>query len=206
MCFVCFQGKAHRDKQLIYLKDHLDRYYQSRDRKWIVLFPEGGFLRKRRETSQAFAKKNSLPHLTHVTLPRLGATQVILRALGAQQENGSVSSESGPPSQSGNTHSHGRTHAHTQIHTHIHTHAHKYTYTRTYICTPMHAHAHTHTTMHTRTHTSSSSVSISISILFLSPTLALSPRFPTMHLVSYGGGGPLVAPASEPQHLQSLAV
>ncbi|CAL8315577.1 unnamed protein product [Boreogadus saida] len=99
--FFIKQGKTHRDKQLIYLKDHLDRYYQSRDRKWIVLFPEGGFLRKRRETSQAFAKKNSLPHLTHVTLPRLGATQVILRTLGAQQENGSVSSESGPPSQSG---------------------------------------------------------------------------------------------------------
>lgn len=100
--FFIRQGKAHRDKQLIYLKDHLDRYYHSRDRKWIVLFPEGGFLRKRRETSQSFAKKNSLPHLTHVTLPRLGATQVILRTLRAQQENGCVSSESGPPSQSGN--------------------------------------------------------------------------------------------------------
>ncbi|CAB1342696.1 unnamed protein product [Coregonus sp. 'balchen'] len=75
--FFIRQGKAYRDKQLIYLKDHLDRYYHSRERKWIVLFPEGGFLRKRRETSQAFAKKNSLPPLTHVTLPRLGATQVV---------------------------------------------------------------------------------------------------------------------------------
>ena len=138
MCSVCVQGKTHRDKQLIYLKDHLDRYYQSRDRKWIVLFPEGGFLRKRRETSQAFAKKNSLPHLTHVTLPRLGATQVILRTLGAQQENGSVSSESGPQSQSGNTRRHAQTgtvtyrpahtrsqsgRAHTGTHEQTHTHA-----------------------------------------------------------------------------------
>ncbi|KAM6954305.1 acyl-CoA:lysophosphatidylglycerol acyltransferase 1 [Aplochiton taeniatus] len=91
--FFIRQGKTHRDKQLIYLKDHLERYYYSRDRKWIVLFPEGGFLRKRRETSQAFAKKNSLPHLDHVTLPRLGATQVILKSLGPQQENGSLGTE-----------------------------------------------------------------------------------------------------------------
>lgn len=53
------------------------------------MFPEGGFLRKRRETSQAFAKKNNLPFLTHVTLPRIGATNVILSALVARQENGS---------------------------------------------------------------------------------------------------------------------
>ncbi|KAF1376748.1 hypothetical protein PFLUV_G00214680 [Perca fluviatilis] len=96
------QGKAHRDKQLIYLKDHLEKYYHSRDRKWIVLFPEGGFLRKRRETSQLFAKKRSLPHLTHVTLPRIGATHVILKTLSAQQENGSVGSETGTPNQTGN--------------------------------------------------------------------------------------------------------
>nr|XP_040016498.1 acyl-CoA:lysophosphatidylglycerol acyltransferase 1 isoform X1 [Gasterosteus aculeatus aculeatus] len=99
--FFIRQGKAHRDKQLIYLKDHLEKYYHSRNRKWIVLFPEGGFLRKRRETSQLFAKKHDLPHLTHVTLPRLGATQVILKTLSAQQENGSVSSESGTPNQRG---------------------------------------------------------------------------------------------------------
>uniref|UniRef100_A0A3B4TDI2 Lysophosphatidylglycerol acyltransferase 1 n=1 Tax=Seriola dumerili TaxID=41447 RepID=A0A3B4TDI2_SERDU len=100
--FFIRQGKAHRDKQLVYLKDHLDKYYHSRDRKWIVLFPEGGFLRKRRETSQLFAKKHSLPHLTHVTLPRLGATHVILKTLSAQQENGSVGSETGTPNQTGN--------------------------------------------------------------------------------------------------------
>ncbi|CAG5927922.1 unnamed protein product [Menidia menidia] len=96
--FFIRQGKAHRDKQLVYLKDHLDKYYHNRDRKWIVLFPEGGFLRKRRETSQLFAKKHSLPHLTHVTLPRLGATHVILKTLSAQQENG----DAGTPNQTAN--------------------------------------------------------------------------------------------------------
>lgn len=99
---VFLQGKAHRDKQLVYLKEHLDKYYYSRDRKWIVLFPEGGFLRKRRETSQLFAKKHSLPHLTHVTLPRLGASHVILKTLSAQQENGSVGGEAGTLNTTGN--------------------------------------------------------------------------------------------------------
>ncbi|KFO25435.1 Integrator complex subunit 7 [Fukomys damarensis] len=87
--FFIRQGKSHRDQQLLLLKKHLENNYRSRDRKWIVLFPEGGFLRKRRETSQAFAKKNNLPFLTHVTLPRVGATQIILNALVARQENGS---------------------------------------------------------------------------------------------------------------------
>ncbi|XP_036992835.2 acyl-CoA:lysophosphatidylglycerol acyltransferase 1 isoform X1 [Artibeus jamaicensis] len=87
--FFIRQGKSHRDQQLLLLKKHLENNYRSRDRKWIVLFPEGGFLRKRRETSQAFAKKNNLPFLQHVTLPRVGATKIILNALVAQQENGS---------------------------------------------------------------------------------------------------------------------
>ncbi|XP_053462696.1 acyl-CoA:lysophosphatidylglycerol acyltransferase 1 isoform X3 [Nycticebus coucang] len=87
--FFIRQGRSYRDQQLVLLKKHLENYYRSRDRKWIVLFPEGGFLRKRRETSQAFAKKNNLPFLTHVTLPRCGATKVILSALVARQENGS---------------------------------------------------------------------------------------------------------------------
>ncbi|XP_053314676.1 acyl-CoA:lysophosphatidylglycerol acyltransferase 1 [Spea bombifrons] len=90
--FFIRQGKAYRDQQLVLLKDHLEKYYRSRDRKWIILFPEGGFLRKRRETSQTYAKKNNLPFLTHVTLPRLGATQVILKTLLSQQENGTVTS------------------------------------------------------------------------------------------------------------------
>ncbi|XP_052056723.1 acyl-CoA:lysophosphatidylglycerol acyltransferase 1 isoform X1 [Apodemus sylvaticus] len=87
--FFIRQGRAYRDQQLLVLKKHLEQNYRSRDRKWIVLFPEGGFLRKRRETSQAFAKKNNLPFLTHVTLPRFGATNIILKALVARQENGS---------------------------------------------------------------------------------------------------------------------
>ncbi|XP_048392205.1 acyl-CoA:lysophosphatidylglycerol acyltransferase 1 [Stegostoma tigrinum] len=93
--FFIRQGKAHRDQQLILLRKHLEKHYRSRDRKWIVLFPEGGFLRKRRETSQLFAKKNNLPFLKHVTLPRQGATEVILQTLCTQHENGAVGDANG---------------------------------------------------------------------------------------------------------------
>ncbi|XP_007903205.1 acyl-CoA:lysophosphatidylglycerol acyltransferase 1 [Callorhinchus milii] len=93
--FFIRQGKAHRDKQLVLLRRHLEKHYRSRDRKWIVLFPEGGFLRKRRETSQLFAKKNNLPHLKHVTLPRQGATEVILQTLCTAHENGAAGDANG---------------------------------------------------------------------------------------------------------------
>lgn len=51
----------------------------------MVLFPEGGFLCKRRETSQKYAKKNNLPILENVTLPRVGAMQTIFDTLGPAQ-------------------------------------------------------------------------------------------------------------------------
>lgn len=44
----------------------------------MVLFPEGGFLRKRRETSKRYALKNNLPVLEHVSLPRTGAMEAIV--------------------------------------------------------------------------------------------------------------------------------
>lgn len=42
----------------------------------MVIFPEGGFLSKRLESSQRFAAKHGFPKLENVTLPRVGATQV----------------------------------------------------------------------------------------------------------------------------------
>lgn len=43
----------------------------------MVLFPEGGFLSKRKPISQRFAAKNNLPVLQNVTVPRMGALFVI---------------------------------------------------------------------------------------------------------------------------------
>lgn len=43
------------------------------DRNLLVLFPEGGFLRKRIDGSNRYATKNGLPLTTYVTHPRYGA-------------------------------------------------------------------------------------------------------------------------------------
>ncbi|XP_015916097.1 acyl-CoA:lysophosphatidylglycerol acyltransferase 1 [Parasteatoda tepidariorum] len=75
------QGKAARDYQMKKLERHLLNAYLGRNRRWIILFPEGGFLSKRKETSVKYAEKNNFPILEHVTLPRVGALEVILNTL-----------------------------------------------------------------------------------------------------------------------------
>ncbi|NXU01110.1 LGAT1 acyltransferase, partial [Buphagus erythrorhynchus] len=85
--FFIRQGRTHRDQQLVLLKEHLEKYYRSRNRKWIVLFPEGGFLRKRRETSQAFAKKNNLPFLKHLSLFHSNGLENVLKRMEKKNES-----------------------------------------------------------------------------------------------------------------------
>ncbi|XP_064484689.1 acyl-CoA:lysophosphatidylglycerol acyltransferase 1-like isoform X2 [Ornithodoros turicata] len=79
--FFITQGKDVRSNQLQKLRDHIFDVYIRRGLKWIVLFPEGGFLRKRIATSQRYAKANNYPILEHVTLPRTGALKVVLDTL-----------------------------------------------------------------------------------------------------------------------------
>ncbi|GAB0086334.1 acyl-CoA:lysophosphatidylglycerol acyltransferase 1 [Sergentomyia squamirostris] len=76
--FFIASGKANREKSVDLLKKHLIESYIPRDRKWMVLFPEGGFLRKRRAVSQRFAQQSNLPMLNNVTLPRVGALKAIM--------------------------------------------------------------------------------------------------------------------------------
>ncbi|XP_042232032.1 acyl-CoA:lysophosphatidylglycerol acyltransferase 1-like [Homarus americanus] len=76
--FFIHGGKDHRDASLIQLGNHLHEFYMPRDRKWLVLFPEGGFLKNRKAGSQRYAKKNNLPLLENVALPRVGALKVIM--------------------------------------------------------------------------------------------------------------------------------
>lgn len=71
------QGKARREESVRQLKDHLTSEYIPLGRKWMVLFPEGGFLTKRKPISQRFAEKMNLPLLHNVTVPRMGALLVI---------------------------------------------------------------------------------------------------------------------------------
>jgi len=84
--FFILAGKANRDSSLIRLREHLSKVFLPKNRKYLVLFPEGGFLRKRKEISQQFAKKKDLPMLEHCTLPRTGALDVIMASLGPRRE------------------------------------------------------------------------------------------------------------------------
>ncbi|XP_015513986.2 acyl-CoA:lysophosphatidylglycerol acyltransferase 1 isoform X1 [Neodiprion pinetum] len=88
--FFIVSGRDKRGESLQQLEKHLRTSYIPPGRKWMVLFPEGGFLRKRRETSQRYAKKNNLPILEYVTLPRVGAMQTIYNVVGPTQNNNSI--------------------------------------------------------------------------------------------------------------------
>jgi len=80
--FFILAGRGNRDSSLVELRQHLARVFRGKDRRFMVLFPEGGFLRKRKAVSQAFAKKKDLPNLEHCTVPRTGALDVILDTIG----------------------------------------------------------------------------------------------------------------------------
>ena len=102
--FFIRSGKAGRDLTLVELRDHLNtvsslncigskdctasylQVYIPKKRQYMVLFPEGGFLRKRKAVSHEFAKKNDLPLLEHVTLPRTGALEVVMAVLGPDSQ------------------------------------------------------------------------------------------------------------------------
>lgn len=80
--FFIMSGKAKRDKSLQAMAQHLLDAYLPLGRKWLVLFPEGGFLRKRKAISHRYAEKMNLPKFENVSLPRVGAMQIIMDTLG----------------------------------------------------------------------------------------------------------------------------
>lgn len=80
--YFILAGKENRESTLTELGNHLRRVFIPKKRKYLVLFPEGGFLRKRRAISHSFAKKKDLPILNNVTLPRTGALDMIMSVLG----------------------------------------------------------------------------------------------------------------------------
>jgi hypothetical protein len=61
-------GRLFSGESLQALVKNLRDSYIPLRRNWMVLFPEGGFLRKRRETSQRFALRNNWPVLQHECL------------------------------------------------------------------------------------------------------------------------------------------
>lgn len=93
--FFIKSGPKQREQALVDLRAHIKKSYIPRNRKWLVLFPEGGFLRKRLEASQRYARKNNLPILKYVTLPRIGAMKTIIDEMSSCYEEKSIST---PPS------------------------------------------------------------------------------------------------------------
>ncbi|XP_055306479.1 acyl-CoA:lysophosphatidylglycerol acyltransferase 1-like isoform X2 [Sitodiplosis mosellana] len=79
--FFVQAGRKTRDATVENLKHHLRDTFLPLERRWMVLFPEGGFLRKRLEVSQKYAAKNNLPMLKNVTLPRIGALKAIMEVI-----------------------------------------------------------------------------------------------------------------------------
>ena len=47
--------------------------------KWVIFFPEGGFLKNRGESARNYARKNGLPVLYNCCLPRATAFVNIIR-------------------------------------------------------------------------------------------------------------------------------
>lgn len=83
---LVLQGKDTRDRSLQELVKHICNAFIPLQRKWMILFPEGGFLRKRREASQRYADKNNLPVLQNVTIPRIGAMKAIMNVMCPEEE------------------------------------------------------------------------------------------------------------------------
>ncbi|TKR87119.1 hypothetical protein L596_011575 [Steinernema carpocapsae] len=81
------QGKETRHLEPLRLKEHLKDVYWDRDRRWVILFPEGGFYYKRIETSQAYGKKHGFPHTEWTTLPRQGCVKAILEEIGPRESD-----------------------------------------------------------------------------------------------------------------------
>lgn len=79
--FFIVSGREQRARSVRALQDHIRESFWPRGRRWLVLFPEGGFLRKRRESSRRYAQRHGLPLLQHVSLPRVGAMQAILETM-----------------------------------------------------------------------------------------------------------------------------
>ncbi|XP_059062816.1 acyl-CoA:lysophosphatidylglycerol acyltransferase 1-like [Achroia grisella] len=93
MAYSSGEGKSKRDQSLEELRQHIHGSYVPLGRQFMVLFPEGGFLHKRREISQRYAEKNNLPKLEYVSLPRAGALKVIMDEIGPHKDEEATTSK-----------------------------------------------------------------------------------------------------------------
>jgi len=88
--FFIHQGKDQRHLQASLIENHFRHYENLRDPRWCVLWPEGGFLKKRKQRNVEYARKHGYPILDNVLLPRLGALQALLNAERANRDSDHV--------------------------------------------------------------------------------------------------------------------
>lgn len=63
------------------LRRHFTASYFNNGRKWIVMFPEGGYLKNRGEKARQWATRNSLPILYNCCLPRTTAFTNVIQSI-----------------------------------------------------------------------------------------------------------------------------
>lgn len=85
-CFVT-QGRHVREDEMGNLAARLERTYWQRDRRWIILFPEGNFLYKQKASNRKWAERQGHPITQHVLLPRVGALRTILARKGGSEQD-----------------------------------------------------------------------------------------------------------------------
>lgn len=78
--FFSQEGKGSREKVIKKIQTHFSTTYFERGHKWLVFFPEGGYVKNRGESARRFAKANGLPELYNCSTPRATAFVEIVRA------------------------------------------------------------------------------------------------------------------------------
>jgi len=70
------------DKEVVIkrLKDHFTTTYFDRGLKWLIFYPEGGYLKNRGERARNWATRNNLPVLYNCCLPRTTAFVAITQS------------------------------------------------------------------------------------------------------------------------------
>ncbi|XP_075263890.1 acyl-CoA:lysophosphatidylglycerol acyltransferase 1-like [Convolutriloba macropyga] len=71
-------GAAQREKTLLQVEKHLEKKFVGKKRRWCVVFPEGGFFRKRKVASQLYSEKKGYPVFERLAGPRVFGVEKIM--------------------------------------------------------------------------------------------------------------------------------
>jgi len=80
-------GAAQREKTLLLIEKHLKRKFVGKRRRWCVVFPEGGFFRKRKAASQQYAVKKGYPVFERLAGPRVFGVDKLIKTVAEADPN-----------------------------------------------------------------------------------------------------------------------